>query len=155
MTLEELKLEIKESNLVLVGIGEDIKDKREILYQSLAELLLKKDYYIVSLQDRAGLELAGLIPEQITAPMDEGEDPKTWEKYLHWLGFTLNQKLCVLELGVGFKYPDLIRFPFEKVSYFNQKSRYIRMNEKFPQLSAEIADRGISIKEDPVVFFTK
>lgn len=155
MTLAELKKEIKEANLVLIGIGEEIKEEKEIVYQSLAGILEKKDYYIVSLQDRAGLEEAGLISEQITAPLDEGEDPKTWEKYLHWLGFTLNQKLCVLELGVGFKYPDLIRFPFEKVSYFNQKSRYIRMNEKFPQLSAEIADRGVSIKENPAEYFKK
>ena len=151
--LEELKKEIQEANLVLVGIGEEIKEEKEALYRSLAKLLTKKDYYIVSLQDRAGLEAAGLISEQITAPLDEGEDQESWNKYLHWLGFTLNQKLCVLELGVGFQYPDLIRFPFEKVSYFNQKSRYVRMNERFPQLSAEIADRGVSIKKNPVEFF--
>ena len=114
----------------------------------------KKDYFIVTLQDRAGLETAGFVAEQITAPFSPDEDENSWEKYLHWLSFTLNQKLCVLELGVGFKNPDVIRFPFEKVAYFNQKSRYIRMNDKFPQLSAEIAERGISIKENPVAFFS-
>ncbi len=154
MTLEELKKEVQEANLVLVGIGEECMGKMDRFYQKLAEILKKKDYFIVTLQDRAGLEAAGLVSEQITAPFSVDEDQGSWEKYLHWLGFTLNQKLCVLELGAGFKNPDVIRFPFEKAAYFNQKSRYIRMNQKFPQLSAEIAERGISIKENPVVFFS-
>lgn len=154
MTLEELKKEVQEANLVLVGIGESCHGEMGVFYQALAELLKKKDYFIVTLQDRAGLEAAGFAAEQITAPLVADEDQSNWEKYLHWLGFTLNQRLCVLELGVGFKYPDIIRFPFEKTAYFNQKSRYIRMNDKFPQLSAEIAERGISIKENPVAFFT-
>ena len=61
----------------------------------------------------------------------------------------------MLELGVGFKNPEVIRFPFEKTCYFNQRSRYVRMNRTFPQLSAEIAERGVSIKRDPVDFFEK
>ena len=154
MTFEEIKQTVQESNLVLVGLGEGLTGELDVFYRELAAMLTRKDYYIVTLKDRKGLEEAGLIPEQITAPFSEGEDEGTWEKYLHWLSFTLNQKLCVLELGVGFKNPDVIRFPFEKVAYFNQKSKYIRMNDKFPQLSTEIADRGISIKENPVEFFT-
>ena len=152
MTLEELKAEVQDANLVLIGIGEEISNEREGFYKALASLLKNKDYFIVTLQDRESLEKAGLLAEQITAPLDEGESEESWEKYMHWLGFTLNQKLCVLELGVGFSRPEIIRFPFEKVSYFNQRSRYIRMNERFPQLSAEIADRGISIKCDPALF---
>jgi hypothetical protein len=155
MTFEELKEEVRESNLVLVGLGEDLQGDQKAFYRSLSELLHKKDYFIVTLQDRAGLESAGIASEQITAPLLEEEDPQSWEKYLHWLAFTLNQKLCVLELGVGFRYPDVIRFPFEKASYFNKKSRYIRIHSEFPQLSAEIADRGVSVKEDPVKFFTE
>lgn len=153
MTLEELKAEVQGASLVLVGIGEEVSENREGFYEELAKLLKNKDYFVVTLQDREGLERAGLSSEQITAPLEEGESDESWEKYMHWLGFTLNQKLCVLELGAGFKRPEVIRFPFEKVSYFNQKSRYIRINERFPQLSAEIADRGISIKCDPAAFF--
>ena len=62
------------------------------------------------------------MEERIAAPLQEGEDSKSFERYLHWLGFTLNQKLCILELGVGFVQPQVIRFPFEKTCYFNQKS---------------------------------
>lgn len=152
MTYEELRGEIQDANLVLVGLGEELSGDMEDFYRGLAGLLHKKDYFIVTLLDREGPERAGLIPEQITAPFSQGEDEAAWDRYLHWLGFTLNQKLCVLEMGVGFEKPEVIRFPFERTSYFNRKSRYIRVNERFPQLSGEIADRGISIREDPVVF---
>lgn len=155
MTLEELWDEVHSASLILVGLGEELSGDLTDFYDKLSELLKKKDYFIVTLQDRAGLEAAGIVPEQITAPFSEGESQESWEKYLHWLSFTLNQKLCILELGVGFKNPDVIRFPFEKTCYFNQKSRYIRINETFPQLSAEIADRGVSIKRNPADFFSE
>lgn len=153
MTYEELTEEIQSANLVLVGLGEELSGDMEGFYRGLEKVLRKKDYFIVTLQDRAGLEKAGFLPEQVTAPFAKGEPQDSWEKYMHWLGFTLNQKLCILELGVSFAKPDVIRFPFERTSYFNQKSRFIRMNESFPQLSAEIADRGVSIKKNPVEFF--
>lgn len=155
MTLDELKAEAEHANLVLVGIGEAVSGDTAGLYKSLHSLLEKKDYFIVTLQDREGLEAAGIAPEQIAAPFSEGEDQESWEKYLHWLGFTLNQKLCILELGVGFQNPEVIRFPFEKTCYFNRKSKYIRVNKNFPQLSVEIAERGISIAKDPVEFFAE
>lgn len=155
MTFDELVKEVREASLVLVGIGEEISGETEAFYRMLCSILEKKDYFVVTLQERKPLESAGILPEQITAPFSEGEEEGSWKKYLHWLGFTLNQKLCVLELGVGFARPEIIRFPFERTSYFNKKSRYIRVNRTFPQLSAEIADRGVSIKKDPVEFFTK
>lgn len=154
MTLEELQQEVHDASLILVGLGEELSGDLTAFYDRLAGLLEKKDYFIVTMQDREGLEQAGIIPEQITAPFVPAEPDESWARYLHWLGFTLNQKLCVLELGVGFGNPNVIRFPFEKTCYFNQKSRYIRINKNFPQLSAEIADRGVSIARDPVEYFT-
>ena len=133
VTYEKIKEEIKDASLVLVGLGEELIGELSGFYKELAELLKNKDYFIVTLKDRE----------------------ESWDQYLHWLSFTLNQKLCVLELGVGFAHPNLIRFPFEKTVYFNKKARYIRVSEKFPQLSAEIADRGETVKEDPVALFVK
>ncbi|MDO4260913.1 MAG: hypothetical protein Q4C82_02450 [Eubacteriales bacterium] len=151
-TLEEVKKEVREANLVLVGLGEELSgDPR--LWKELAGLLKNKDYFIVTLKDRAGLEAAGLDPERITAPLQDPGGHKSWEDYLRWLSFTLHQRLCVLELGAGFAHPQLIRFPFEKTAYFNKKARYIRISGKFPQLSEEIADRGIPVREDPERFF--
>ncbi len=155
MTYEEIKEEVKDASLVMVGLGEELSGNLSGFYEALAGLLEHKDYFIVTLKDRAGLEQAGIQAEQITAPVEEPDNQESWDKYLHWLSFTLNQKLCVLELGVGFAHPNLVRFPFEKTVYFNQKARYIRVSEKFPQLSAEIADRGEAVKEDPVTLFVE
>lgn len=155
MTLKEVQQEIQDANLVLVGIGEEIPDEAVEFYENLAKLLYKKDYFIVSLKDRESLERAGMEAKQITVPCLDAEQKESWDAYLHWLSFTLNQRLCILELGVGFFKPDVIRFPFEKTCYFNQKSKFIRINEEFPQLAKEIADRGVSIEKNPVEFFTK
>ncbi len=155
MTYEKLREEVRKANLVLVGLGEELSGDMESFYQALAVLLEKKDYFIVSLSgNRDALESAGLLSDRITVPLTEGEAEESWERYLHWLSFTLNQNLCILELGVGFSHPEIIRFPFEKTCYFNQKSHYIRIHEKFPQLSAEIAARGTSVQRDPVAYLT-
>lgn len=154
MTYAEIKEEVRAASLVLVGLGEELTGDLDACWSRLAQLLHQKDYFIVTLKDRESLVRAGLDPERITAPFDEAEPEESWEHYLHWLSFTLNQKLCVLELGVGFAQPQLIRFPFEKTAYFNKKSKYIRVSSRFPQLSEEIADRGTAVKEDPVAWLT-
>lgn len=75
-----------------------------------------------------------------------------WGIYMKWLQGTLNRKVCVLELGVGMEFPSVIRFPFEKTAYFNQKSSFFRVHSRLYQMSAEIADRGVSIAQNPIVF---
>lgn len=78
-----------------------------------------------------------------------------WNKYTRWLGCTLNRKLVILELGVGFQYPQVIRFPFEKTAFYNLKSAFVRVNSKFPQLPPELSQRGVSIAKIPVELFVK
>lgn len=78
-----------------------------------------------------------------------------WEVYSKWLQGTLNRKLCILELGVGVSYPTVIRWPFEKIAYLNQKSSFYRINSKLYQLSEELKNKGISIAENPVSFLIK
>lgn len=75
-----------------------------------------------------------------------------WQKYNRWLSCTLNWKLCVLELGVGFEYPQVIRWPFEKITYFNQKSELIRVHSRLSQTAAELGERGISVDCPPIDF---
>ncbi len=75
-----------------------------------------------------------------------------WEKYMKWLSMTINRKICIIELGVGFKYPTVIRWPFEKTAYYNNKSTFIRINENFPQMTKELADKGISIEKNAIDF---
>ena len=78
----------------------------------------------------------------------------TWQIYTKWLQGTLNRKLCILELGVGMQYPSVIRFPFEKIGYFNQKANFIRVNKNLYQLTEELKEKGISISENAVDWLT-
>lgn len=80
--------------------------------------------------------------------LEEGYLPQ-WEKYTRWLQNTLNRRLCILELGVGFHYPQVVRFPFEKTAYYNKKAMLIRVNGRFPQLPAELEGKGISVPMSP------
>lgn len=75
-----------------------------------------------------------------------------WELYTKWLQGTLNKRLCVLELGVGMKYPSVIRWPFEKVVFFNQKSHLFRVHPSLYQLAEEITERGTAVEADPIEF---
>lgn len=76
-----------------------------------------------------------------------------WNVYTKWLQGTVNKKLCVLELGAGMSYPGIIRFPFEKMVYYNRKAFLYRVHPRLYQLGEEIADRSRGIAENPVDFF--
>lgn len=68
-----------------------------------------------------------------------------WQNYMQWLSRTLNKKLLLIELEVDFTLPSLIRWPFEKNAYLNNKACLIRVNHQFPQLAEEISGKGISV----------
>lgn len=89
------------------------------------------------------------VPHTVEAEnyIEEGYLPQ-WEVYTKWLQTTVNRKICVLEFGVGFAFPTVIRWPFEKIGFINQKSSFIRINSKFPQLSEELSEKGISYEAD-------
>ena len=73
-----------------------------------------------------------------------------WNQYTKWLQGTVNKKLCVIELGVGMEYPTVIRFPFEKIIFYNQKAFLYRVHPTLYHIGEEISDRGCAISEVPV-----
>lgn len=73
-----------------------------------------------------------------------------WTKYRSWLQGTVNKKLLIFELGVNLSYPSVIRLPFEKIAFYNQKATLIRVNEKLYQMSAELGEKGISIANNAI-----
>ena len=75
-----------------------------------------------------------------------------WQKYKLWLQGTVNRKLCVLELGVGMRFPSVIRWPFEKVVFFNQKAELFRVHSKLYQITEEIKEKGYGICIRPTEF---
>lgn len=96
---------------------------------------------------------APLVMNQYGQPKyHEGGYLQNWNRYTKWLTGTVNRKLCILELGVGMEFPSVIRWPFEKVCFYNQKSVFWRVHGSLYQLSEEIKARGQSVKCEPVDF---
>ncbi|MDE7176852.1 MAG: hypothetical protein K2O59_03480 [Lachnospiraceae bacterium] len=75
-----------------------------------------------------------------------------WNVYTKWLQGTVNKNFCMIELGAGMAYPGIIRFPFEKMAYYNRKAFLYRIHPQLYQLGEEIDGRGRGIAEDPVDF---
>lgn len=75
-----------------------------------------------------------------------------WKMYTKWLQGTLNKKLCVLELGVDMTFPNIIRWPFEKVAFYNNKAVFIRVNEKLYHMSEALKDKGVSVGENAIAW---
>ena len=48
------------------------------------------------------------------------------------------------------KYPSVIRFPFEKVTFINNKAKFVRVHEFLYQLTEDIKEKGTSIETNPV-----
>lgn len=83
--------------------------------------------------------------------IEEGYLPR-WEAYKKWQTGTLNRKLVILELGEGFSTPTVIRWPFEKIAFFNQKSVFYRIHESFYQMPKEIEGRAVGIQSNSAAF---
>lgn len=158
--LEEIKAQIREAEFVLVGIGEEFKavpgaeERIARSYECLEKLLKGKLYFLVTQNEDECIFSSPLQDFFIAAPFGPRERSQSsedqWNSYLNWLSGTLGHRLCILELGVGFSAPQVIRWPFEKTAQFHLKSFMIRINEKFPQLSCEIKERGISMQKNAV-----
>lgn len=70
-------------------------------------------------------------------------------RYGEYLGDTLKQKNTVLlELGVGFNTPTIIRFPFEKMMRENDTLQMIRLNMDEALIPESFGKRAVGINED-------
>lgn len=69
-----------------------------------------------------------------------------WASYRKWLQGTVNRKVCIVELGVGMRFPTVIRWPFEKIAYFNQKAFLFRIHGRLYQTAREIKERSRGIQ---------
>lgn len=81
---------------------------------------------------------------------DEKGYLEQWSVYTKWLQGTLNKKILILELGVGMQFPSIIRWPFEKVAFYNAKADFYRINKNLYQLSEELGEKGHSIAENAI-----
>ncbi len=58
-----------------------------------------------------------------------------------------NKKLVLLEIGVGYNTPIIIKYPFEHMTYKNKGTSLIRINKDYPICSKEIIDKSIMFDE--------
>ena len=73
---------------------------------------------------------------------------KQSEKYESFLNNNENKNLVLLEIGVGFNTPGIIRFPFEQMTYNNLKTTLIRINKDYSQTMLDINNKTVSFDED-------
>lgn len=60
----------------------------------------------------------------------------------------IDGKLALLEIGVGFNTPAIIRYPFEQITYNSNNTTLIRINKEYANAIAENKDKTISFDED-------
>ena len=159
---KQLLEDLKQSKCVLIGLGESftVKNPEDELkyiqfYKNLKEKLGARDYYVLTQAEDDLIFQCGFDKKHVAAPFVFPEDEENWRDYMKWLSFTLNRQLLVIELGAGFGNPMIIRFPFEKTVYLNQKSKMYRVHPVFPHVTAEIGDRGFAVPADPLDLFVE
>ncbi len=78
-------------------------------------------------------------------------------RYVDWLESTDGKKLCILELGVGFNTPVVIRWPFERLTYLHDNAHLFRVNTEyrewpghggFPMVPAELSGKATPMPYD-------
>lgn len=69
-------------------------------------------------------------------------------KYGEFLEKTANQKVVLLEFGVGFNTPGIIRIPFEQMTYQNKNWNLVRFNKEYTGTYLNIKDRTIEVNEE-------
>ena len=85
-----------------------------------------------------------------SANYDENGYLDRWKEYKAWLQGTLNKRVLILELGVTMQYPSVIRWPFEKIAFFNKKAFMYRINGRLYQLTEELNGKGCSIPQNAI-----
>ena len=69
-------------------------------------------------------------------------------KYEDFLSRSKGKNVVLLEIGVGFNTPEIIRFPFEQMTANSEKTTLIRINKDYPNPMLEIENKTISFDED-------
>lgn len=70
------------------------------------------------------------------------------KRYEDFCGKLYDKKAVLLELGVGYNTPTIIRFPFERLTYHQKHTYLIRINQEYSEPIEENAEKTISFDED-------
>lgn len=70
------------------------------------------------------------------------------ERFGRFLNVCRKKKTALLELGIGFNTPTIVRFPFEKLARENRNMTLIRLNLNEAIVPESLGARGIGINSD-------
>lgn len=155
--LQMIRQILSEGEMFLIGIGSELEKNEsntasiDEAYRTVAAYLKGKPYYAITGNTDGKLLDGTLFHTLVAAPNLEGQE-EAWSRYMNWLSCTLNHRLVILELGEGFRQPQLMRWPFEKVVAYHQKAKLIRVGTSFPQVPKELKERAFSVPMDPCRF---
>jgi len=84
------------------------------------------------------------------------EYPQQAANYHRWLEGVLDKNLVVMEIGVGFNTPGVIRWPFERLVNVHKDATFIRINGDYrdlantarPEIPNGIRSKSLSINAD-------
>lgn len=160
--LDDLIGQINDAEAVLVGIGKELsirEDNRcQVLaaYDRLSEILQKKNYFIISENDDRELYGHNFNEKRVinmaAKDFHSQEGEKQWNLYNAWLMASLKKKLLIIELGVGFQAPNMIRWPFERVTYIGNHTSLIRIHSTFWQVDEKIKEKSQGISCNSLEF---
>ncbi len=147
---ERIETLLSEAEMILIGIGSGLeKDESnaeavDAVYEKIAAYVKGKNYFVITGNTDGKLLDGTIFHMLVAAPNMEGQE-EAWKSYLNWLTCTLNHKLVILELGEGFRQPQLMRWPFEQVVTYNKKAALVRVGRTFSQVPKELSEQAISV----------
>lgn len=68
-------------------------------------------------------------------------------KYDDFIKNNSDKNVLLLEFGIGFNTPSIIRFPFEEMTFMHDNFKLIRFNDKYANVPDELKYRSISITD--------
>lgn len=75
-----------------------------------------------------------------------------YPRYRAWLLANLGRPALLLELGVGFNTPGIIRYPFEQMLETHPSARLLRVNRDREEVPAHLGNHALGLNQDITVF---
>lgn len=157
--IKDIKESIESADYIVVCFGKEIYS-REIsdfnkCVDKMNDLLKEKNYFYLSTDPDAQIRTFNINSKRVSCPLNQNnqdEEEKQWDFYNKWLASSLAKSLVIIEFGEDFSNPNVVRWPFERITMINQKSKLYRINKTFYQIPPEIKDRSVTIDMDAFEF---
>lgn len=139
---------------ILTDVTQEDREKLRCIFEEMYRGGLRKDaQFCLGICPECGAQL--ILNNIYAEQYNEKGYLDQWLRYRKWLQGTLNRRIFILELGVGMRFPSVIRWPFEKVAFYNQKAYFCRVNENLYQLTEELAEKGCGISQNAIDWLCK